>query len=82
MTFDADRSADTTAAVMRDTAEALEETEAMLHRSAEESPSAASADRLHRIADDVTAEANRIAGRADRLVDHSPASAEGSSARR
>jgi ElaB/YqjD/DUF883 family membrane-anchored ribosome-binding protein len=52
---------------MRDTAEALEDTEAMLHRSAEASPDKSARDRLHRLGDQVTARAEDIVARADRL---------------
>ena len=53
--------------VMRETAASLEAAEAVLHHSAEASPNAATADRLHRLGDEVTAEAGDIAARARRL---------------
>jgi ElaB/YqjD/DUF883 family membrane-anchored ribosome-binding protein len=69
-----DHTADTTAAVMRQTAEVLEESEAALHRSAEESPNRAKTERMHDLADAVTAEAKRIAKRAKHVTDQeSPA---------
>ena len=52
---------------MRHTAASLEAEEAVLHRSAEASPDRQSAERLHRLGDDVTAEAEDIATRADHL---------------
>ncbi len=58
-----------TAASMRRTAAALERTEAALHRSAEASPDRPTRDRLHRLGNDVTAEAKDIERRADRLSD-------------
>jgi hypothetical protein len=56
-----------TAASMHSTAERLEVAEALLHRSAERSPDAATRGRLHRLGDAVTAEARDIDQRADRL---------------
>jgi hypothetical protein len=58
-----------TAASMRRTAAALECTEAALHRSADASPDRPTTDRLHRLGDDVTAQAKDIERRADRLRD-------------
>jgi hypothetical protein len=52
---------------MRETAESLEDTEDVLHRSAEESPNPTTRRRLHRLGDAVTAQAEYIAGRARRL---------------
>lgn len=52
---------------MRETAASLEAAEAGLHRSAEESPDPQTTHRLHRLGDQVTAEAEGIAARADRL---------------
>jgi hypothetical protein len=61
------RDARRTAATMRDTAEALERAEQTLHRSADASPDDATAGRLDRLGDAVTAEARGIAHRADDL---------------
>jgi len=61
------RDARRTAATMHDTAEALETAEDTLHRSAAASPDAATAARLDRLGDAVTAEARDIARRADDL---------------
>ncbi|MEU4690937.1 hypothetical protein [Actinoplanes sp. NPDC023714] len=58
---------DRTAAAMHDTAERLEIAEAILHRSAERSPDAATNARLHRLGSEVTAQAKDIDKRADRL---------------
>ena len=60
-------SRDRTAAAMHDTAEQLELAEAILHRSAEESPDPATAARLHTLGDEVTAQAHAIDRRADSL---------------
>ncbi|MBG0560825.1 hypothetical protein [Actinoplanes aureus] len=57
-----------TAATMHDTAEKLEVAEAILHRSAEDSPDPATTTRLHTLGDDVTAQARAIAERADLLT--------------
>ncbi|GAA2710394.1 hypothetical protein Apa02nite_082060 [Actinoplanes palleronii] len=57
---------------MHDTADQLEITEAMLHRSAEESPDPATRARLHALGDRVTARAKEIGRRADRLVRRAP----------
>jgi ABC-type transporter Mla subunit MlaD len=57
-----------TAAAMHGTAERLEAAEANLHRSADESPSDAVTARLHALADQVTAQAQDIDRRADRLA--------------
>jgi hypothetical protein len=54
---------------MRDTAEALEEVEAVLHRSADASPDRRTSDRLHRLGDAVTAQAEDIARRAEQATD-------------
>lgn len=59
-----------TAAVLRSTAEQLEDAEATLHRSARRSPDAATGRRLDRLGDAVTAEARSIDERADRITDH------------
>jgi hypothetical protein len=56
-----------TAQTMHDTAEALERAEQTLHRSADASPDDATAERLDRFGDAVTAEARDIARRADNL---------------
>jgi ElaB/YqjD/DUF883 family membrane-anchored ribosome-binding protein len=58
-----------TAASMRRTAADLECAEAALHGSAEASPDRNTADRLHHLGDDVTAQAKDIERRADRLVE-------------
>jgi ElaB/YqjD/DUF883 family membrane-anchored ribosome-binding protein len=58
-----------TVSVMRQTAASLEAAEQVLHRSAEASPSDAVRDRLHRIGDGVSAEAQGIARRADDLCE-------------
>ena len=64
-----------TAAAMHDTAEQLEVAEAILHRSAEQSPNPTTATRLHALGDEVTAQAQAIDRRADLLtqsgVEHS-----------
>ncbi len=52
---------------MHDTAEKLEVAEAILHRSAEDSPEPATTTRLHALGDKVTAEAHAIDQRADGL---------------
>ncbi|MFI1996456.1 hypothetical protein [Actinoplanes sp. NPDC020271] len=63
---------------MHDTAERLEVAEAILHRSAEESPDPAAATRLHSLGDQVTAQAKNIGRRADQIEqpsverDHAP----------
>ncbi|WP_426512483.1 hypothetical protein ACPPVO_18775 [Dactylosporangium sp. McL0621] len=64
---DEETSQQRTASVMRDTADQLEDAEAILHRSAERSPAAATKDRLHNLGDQVTAVAGEIARRADRI---------------
>jgi hypothetical protein len=56
-----------TAKTMHDTAEALEQAEATLHRSADVSPDPATAQRLDRLGNTVTAEAKNIDRRADEL---------------
>lgn len=53
---------------MHGTAERLEAAEANLHRSADESPNDAVTARLHALADQVTAQAQDIDRRADRLT--------------
>ena len=53
---------------MHDTAEQLEVAEAILHRSAEESPNPATTTRLHALGDEVTAQAQGIDRRADLLM--------------
>ena len=53
---------------MHSTAERLEEAEAILHRSARESPSDAVTERLHALGDKVTAQAKKIDRRADQLA--------------
>jgi hypothetical protein len=60
--------AERTAAVMHDTAERLEVAEAILHRSAEQSPDTGTTDRLHALGDQVTAQARDVDRRADRLT--------------
>jgi hypothetical protein len=55
------RDARRTAETMHDTAEALERAEQTLHRSADASPDDATAGRLDRLGDAVTAEARDIA---------------------
>ncbi|MFC7530590.1 hypothetical protein [Actinoplanes sp. GCM10030250] len=57
-----------TAAAMHGTAEQLEVAEAILHRSAEESPNPATTARLHALGDEVTAQAHAIDRRADSLT--------------
>ena len=52
---------------MHDTAERLEVAEAILHRSAQESPNDADTARLHALGDQVTAQAHDIDRRADSL---------------
>jgi hypothetical protein len=54
-----------TAETMRDTAAALERSEASLHESAERSPDEQTRQRLHALGDAVTREAKRIDKRAD-----------------
>jgi hypothetical protein len=61
---------DRTAAVMHSTAAQLEETEAMLHRSAEAAPNETTSERLHALGDRVTAEAKAIDARAECLADN------------
>nr|WP_296067614.1 hypothetical protein [uncultured Actinoplanes sp.] len=56
-----------TAAAMHGTAEQLERAEAILHRSAQESPDPSTTTRLHALGDEVTAQAQAIDARADRL---------------
>ena len=60
---------------MHGTAEQLEVAEAILHRSAEESPNPSTTTRLHALGDEVTAQARAIDRRADLLtqpgVEHS-----------
>ncbi len=58
-----------TAAAMCATAEALEQAEAGLHRSARNSPDEQQAARLHQLGDEVTAQARDIARRAEHLTD-------------
>ncbi|GAA3349054.1 hypothetical protein GCM10020358_69800 [Amorphoplanes nipponensis] len=53
---------------MHDTAEALEESEAILHESAERSPDERTRRRLHRLGDEVTRQAEAIDQRADLLT--------------
>ena len=60
---------------MSSTAQRLEEAEATLHRSARRSPDAATARRLDRLGDAVTAEAEAIDQRADRLAESSETAA-------
>jgi hypothetical protein len=57
-----------TAAAMHDTAEQLEEAEAVLHCSADRSPNAETTGRLHGLGDDVTARTRDIDRRADGLT--------------
>jgi hypothetical protein len=57
-----------TAATMHSTAEELEVAEAILHRSAEESPDPSTTTRLHALGDQVTAQAHAIDRRADLLT--------------
>jgi ElaB/YqjD/DUF883 family membrane-anchored ribosome-binding protein len=52
---------------MHETAEALERSEATLHRSAEESPDEETTRRLHDLGDAVTRQAKDIARRADEV---------------
>ena len=54
---------------MHSTAEQLEVAEAILHRSAEESPDPSTTTRLHALGDEVTAQAHSIDRRADLLTD-------------
>ena len=56
-----------TAAALHDTADSLEDAEAVLHRSAEESPDPSTTARLHRLGDQVTARAKDIDRRAAEL---------------
>jgi hypothetical protein len=56
-----------TASVMHDTADELEDIEAGLHHSAEQSPEPGTAARLHALGDRVTAQAKDIDRRADLL---------------
>ncbi|MEV4281532.1 hypothetical protein [Actinoplanes xinjiangensis] len=65
MTSEPVRDARWTAQTMHDTAETLERAERTLHRSADASPDAATAGRLNRLGDAVTAEADNIDRRAD-----------------
>lgn len=58
-----------TAAAMHDTAEQLEVAEAILHRSAEDSPDPSATARLHALGDQVTAQAHAIDRRADGLTE-------------
>jgi hypothetical protein len=60
---------ESTAAAMHTTAEQLEATEDILHQSAEASPNDETKARLHRLGDEVTALADDIDQRADRLAD-------------
>jgi hypothetical protein len=63
---------------MHGTADRLEVAEAILHRSAEESPNDAVTTRLHALGDQVTAQARDIARRAERLTgDDVPDAAQG-----
>jgi hypothetical protein len=66
------RDARRTAETMHDTAEALERAEQTLHRSADASPDDATAGRLDRLGDAVTAEARDIDRRADNLSARTP----------
>ena len=68
----------TTTEIMLATAEALERSEAILHRSAEDSPDQATSKRLHELGDAVTQEAKDIARRAGALYKSSNAAADGS----
>jgi hypothetical protein len=65
MDADADRIAKTTSELRRTTAESLEDAEQALHRTAEISRNPDTAARVHQLADHVTAEARRIATRAN-----------------
>ena len=56
-----------TAGTMHETAEALERSEAILHESAERSPDEQTRQRLHRLGDEVTRQAEDIDRRADLL---------------
>ncbi|MEV8510669.1 hypothetical protein AB0368_38380 [Actinoplanes sp. NPDC051475] len=68
MTSDEETSrAERTASAMHRTAEQLEVAEAILHRSAEDSPNTGTAARLHALGDQVTAQAHDIDRRANRL---------------
>jgi hypothetical protein len=57
-----------TAAAMHHTAEQLEVAEAILHRSATQTPNPDTAERLDALGDQVTAQAQDIGRRADRLT--------------
>jgi ABC-type transporter Mla subunit MlaD len=61
---------------MRDTAEALERSEAALHESAERSPDEQTRRRLHALGDAVTREAKDIDRRADAIAPATSAPAE------
>jgi len=58
---------ESTAAAMHSTAEQLEAAEGILHQSAEASPNDKTKARLHRLGDEVTAQAHDIDQRANRL---------------
>jgi hypothetical protein len=58
-----------TTAAMHATAQQLEQAESILHRSAQATPNRGSKARLHGLGDQVTALADDIAERADRLSD-------------
>lgn len=67
MTTESRRQPRGTLAAMLETAVALEATEAVLHRTAEESPDPVAAERLHKLGDAVTEKAKDIARRAGNL---------------
>jgi hypothetical protein len=67
-----DEDQQSTAAAMHKTAEELERSEAILHRSADRSPDAATARRLDALGDEVTRQAQQIDRRAE-LIEDSPA---------
>jgi hypothetical protein len=63
---------DRTVAAMYDTAEQLQVSAGTLHGSAQASPNETSTARLNALGDEVTAQADDIDRRADRLVDEAP----------
>ena len=70
MTMKDERNSQRTASAMQDTADQLEQAEAILHRSAQASPAPAARDQLHRLGDQVTDEARDIARRAEAISGH------------
>lgn len=72
MTTDSRAASRSTLAAMLDTAVALEATEAVLHRAADESPDPQAAARLDRLGDAITAQAKDIARRAGNLPPDPP----------